>query len=105
MGEDAYFMDFGYGTITKLKLINETKCKIIRDFQNTISVRRIRRLKMPVCLYDLTLTTECPTIEFSLCFACFLGFNSPGDEDSKTHLTFLPISKIDQVTEQNMEQP
>ena len=46
MGEDAYFMDFGYGTITKLKLINETKCKIIRDFQNTISVRRIRRLEM-----------------------------------------------------------
>ena len=56
MGEDAYFMDFGYGTITKLKLINETKCKIIRDFQNTISVRRIRRLKMPVCLYDLIFT-------------------------------------------------
>ena len=32
-------------------------------------------------------------------------FNSPGDDDSKTHLTFLPISKIDQVTEQNVEQP
>ena len=32
-------------------------------------------------------------------------FNSPGDDDSKTHLTFLPFSKIDQVTEQNVEQP
>ena len=32
-------------------------------------------------------------------------FNSPGDGGSKTHLTFLPISKIDQVTEQNVEQP
>ena len=31
-------------------------------------------------------------------------FNSPGDEDSKTHLTFLPTSKIDQVTEQNVRQ-
>ena len=47
MGEDAYFMDFGYGTITKLKLINETKCKVIRDYQNTIStVRSIKRFKM-----------------------------------------------------------
>ena len=32
-------------------------------------------------------------------------FNSPGDVDSKTHLTFLPTSKIDQVTEQNVRQP
>ena len=31
-------------------------------------------------------------------------FNSPGDDDSKTHLTFLPTSKIDQVTEQNVRQ-
>ena len=31
-------------------------------------------------------------------------FNSPGDNDSKTHLTFLPMSKIDQVTEQNVRQ-
>ena len=50
IGEDGFFMDFGYGTITKFKLINEEKCKVIRDFQNTLSVRRIRRLKMPVCL-------------------------------------------------------
>ena len=61
--------------------------------------------------------TGCPTIEFSLCFACFSRlpvliqrfilpfFNSPGDEDSKTHLTFHPMSKIDQVTEQNVRQP
>ena len=55
MGEDAYFMDFGYGTITKLKLINETKCKVIRDYQNTIStVRSIKRFKMLfICLYNL----------------------------------------------------
>ena len=26
-------------------------------------------------------------------------FNGPADEDSKTHLTFLPTLKIDQVTE------
>ena len=31
-------------------------------------------------------------------------FNSPGDDNSKTHLTFLPMSKIDQVTEQNVRQ-
>ena len=36
--------------------------------------------------------------------ADFTIFNSPGDEDSKTHLTFLPTSKIDQVTEQNVRQ-
>lgn len=55
MGEDAYFMDFGYGTITKLKLINETMCKVIRDYQNTIStVRSIKRFKMLfICLYNL----------------------------------------------------
>ena len=31
-------------------------------------------------------------------------FNSPGDDDSKTHLPFLPTSKIYQVTEQNVRQ-
>ena len=31
-------------------------------------------------------------------------FNSPGDEDFKTHLTFLPTWKIDLVTEQNVRQ-
>ena len=31
-------------------------------------------------------------------------YNSPGDVDSKTHLTFHPMSKIDQVTEQNVRQ-
>ena len=31
-------------------------------------------------------------------------FNSPGDVDSKTHLTFLLTSKIDQVTAQNVRQ-
>ena len=30
--------------------------------------------------------------------------NSPGDVDSKAHLTFHPMSKIDQVTEQNVRQ-
>ena len=35
----------------------------------------------------------------------FTIFNSPGDKDSTTHFTFLPTSKIDQVTEQNMRQP
>ena len=59
--------------------------------------------------------TGCPISKVPLCFACFLGFlcsyrgsfyhfSSPGDEDSKTHLTFLPTSKIDQVTEQNVRQ-
>ena len=34
-----------------------------------------------------------------------LFFNSPADDDSKTHLTFLSMSKIvDQVTEQNVRQ-
>ena len=32
-------------------------------------------------------------------------FNSPGDDDFKTYLTFLPISKFDHITEQNVEQP
>ena len=31
-------------------------------------------------------------------------FNSPGDEDFKTHLTLLPRWKIDQVTAQNVRQ-
>ena len=31
-------------------------------------------------------------------------FNSPGDEDFKTHLTLLPRWKIDQVTAQNIRQ-
>ena len=31
-------------------------------------------------------------------------FNSPGDDNSKTHLTFLPTSNFDQVTEQNVRQ-
>ena len=31
-------------------------------------------------------------------------FNSPGDEDFKTHLTFLPMWKIDLVTEPNVRQ-
>ena len=31
-------------------------------------------------------------------------FNSPEDEDFKTHLTFLPTWKIDQVTAQNVRQ-
>ena len=31
-------------------------------------------------------------------------FNSPGDDNSKTHLTFLPMSNFDQVTEQNVRQ-
>ena len=59
--------------------------------------------------------TGCPKSKFPLCFAGFLGFpcsyrgsfyhfNSPGDKDSKTHLTFLLTSKIDQVTEQNVRQ-
>ena len=34
----------------------------------------------------------------------FTIFNSPGDVDSKTHLTFLITSKIDQVTAQNVRQ-
>ena len=50
--------------------------------------------------------TGCPISKFPLCFGCFLGFQSlyRGDIDSKTHLSFLLMSKIDQVKAQNMRQ-
>ena len=74
----------------------------------------------PLCLYFLAKeeyeNTGCPTIEFSLCFAFFLGLPysyrgsfyhfSTAQETTipKTHLTFLLTSKIDQVTAQNVRQ-
>ena len=58
--------------------------------------------------------TGCPKSKFPLCFGCFLGFPcsyrgsfyhfSTAQETTIPKLTFLPTSKIDQVTEQNLRQ-
>ena len=75
------------------------------------SPRALTRCHIEGCRYRVShnwvLTLFCLFSQLPMLIQRFIlpFFNSPGDDDSKTHLTFLPISKIDQVTEQNVEQP